>query len=132
MASGIDFHYTGLRVRDLDKAVAFFTEVLGMTLRSRVEATWNGGVFANLGYEGSDHYLELNWYSPDSPFYSEFVEGDQLDHLGLRVKDFEGVLKRLGEAGYPVGIGPIHDGRWHVAFVRGYDGIWLDVYSVDE
>jgi catechol 2,3-dioxygenase-like lactoylglutathione lyase family enzyme len=132
MASDIDFRHTGLRVRDLDGAVAFFTEVLGMKLRARVDDTWNGGVFANLGCEGSDHYLELNWYSPDSRYCSEFVEGDQLDHLGLRVKDFEGTLKRLEDAGYPVQIGPDHDGKWHVAFVRGPEGIWLDVYRVDE
>lgn len=132
MGSDFQFGYTGLRVRDLDGPIEFFTKVLGMNLRARVKATWNKGEFANLGYEGEPHYLELNWYARDSPYYSDFVEGDQLDHLGVKVKDFEGTLKRLGEAGYPVGIGPIHEGKWHIAFVKGYDGIWLDVYSVDE
>jgi lactoylglutathione lyase len=133
MDYGIRFSYTGLRVRDLDKAIDFFTNVLGMKLRARVEAPWNKGVFANLGYEdGSDHYLELNWYAPDSPHFSEFVEGDQLDHLGFRVRDFAGTLKKLEDAGYPVEIGPIHQDKWHVAFVKGVEGIWLDVYQVDE
>ncbi len=103
-----------------------------MTLKSRVEAEWNKGVFANLGYEGEDHYLELNWYAPGSPHATKFVEGDQLDHLGLRVKDFDGTLKRLTDAGYPVAIGPFHEGKWHIAFVKGCEGIWLDVYKVDE
>ncbi len=125
------FGYTGLRVQDLDKAIEFFTEVLGMKLRSKVDATWNKGVFANLGYEGEEHYLELNWYSPDSPHYTEFVGGDQLDHLGIKVEDFEGTLKRLGDAGYPVEIGPVHEDRWHIAFVKGFEGIWLDIYKVD-
>jgi lactoylglutathione lyase len=132
MDSGIKFGYTGLRVRDLDKAIEFFTDVLGMELRARVEADWNKGVFANLGYEGEDHYLELNWYAPGSPHHTEFAEGDQLDHLGMRVKDFPGTLKRLADAGYPVATGPVHEGKWHVAFVKGCEGIWLDIYSVDE
>lgn len=125
------FGYTGLRVRDLDKAIEFFTETLGMRLRSKVDATWNRGVFANLGYDGEEHYLELNWYAPDSPHHAQFVEGEQLDHLGIKVEDFEGTLKRLEDAGYPIKIGPIHDDGWHIAFVEGVEGIWLDIYKVD-
>ena len=125
------FGYTGIRVKDLDGAIELFTNALGMKVRSKVDATWNKGKFANLGYEGEEHYLELNWYSQDSPPYTEFFEGDQLDHLGIKVEDFEGTLKRLGEAGYPVRIGPIHEGRWHIAFVKGFEGIWLDIYKVD-
>jgi catechol 2,3-dioxygenase-like lactoylglutathione lyase family enzyme len=123
------FGYTGLRVRDIDKAIEFFTNVLGMKLREKIEAPWNKGVFANLGYDGDGHYLELNWYAKDSPHNTEFVEGDQLDHLGIRVKDFDGTLKKLQDAGYPVKIGPIHE-DWDVAFVKGYEGIWLDIYKV--
>jgi lactoylglutathione lyase len=132
MSPDIQFGYTGLRVQDIDGAIDFFTKVLGMQLRSRVEATWNKGVFVNLGYEGESHYLELSWYAPDSPYYKRFVAGEQLDHLGLKVRDFERTLKRLERAGYPVKIGPIHEGRWHIAFVEGYEGIWLDIYKVDE
>lgn len=124
------FSYTGVRVKELDKAIEFFTETLGMTLRSKVDATWNKGIFANLGYERDEHYLELNWYAPDSPYYTEFIEGEQLDHLGIEVEDFEGTLKRLSDAGYPVRIGPIYEGGWHIAFVKGFEDIWLDVYKV--
>jgi lactoylglutathione lyase len=132
VGSDMQFGYTGLRVLDIDKAIEFFTSVLGMKLRDRIEATWNKGVFANLGYDGDEHYLELNWYATDSPHYTEFVEGDQLDHLGVQVKDFEGTLKTLEDAGYPVKIGPIHEDKWHIAFVKAYEGIWLDIYKVDD
>ena len=132
METGTRFAYTGLRVRDLDKAIEFFTIVVGMKLKARVRADYNKGEFANLGFEGDNHYLELNWYAPDSQHYTEFVEGEQLDHLGLRVRDFDGTLRRLSNAGYPVKIGPIHEGKWHIAFVKGYEGIWLDIYKVDD
>jgi len=132
VGSDMKFGYTGLRVQDIDRAIEFFTEVMGMKLQGRVEATWNKGVFANLGYDGDEHYLELNWYATDSPHYTKFVEGDQLDHLGIRVKDFDGTLKALEAAGYPVKIGPIHEDKWHIAFVKAYEGIWLDIYEVDD
>jgi len=132
MGSGVRFGYTGLRVENIEGAVDFFTRVLGMRLRSRVEATWNKGVFVNLEYVGEDHYLELNWYAPDSPYYTKFVGGDQLDHLGIKVKDFDGTLEKLRKAGYPITMGPFHEGKWHVAFVKGYEGIWLDIYKTDE
>jgi len=132
MEPRVHFSYTGLRVRDLDKAIEFFTRIMGMKLKARIKADYNKGEFANLGFEGDDHYLELNWYAPDSPHYTEFTDGEQLDHLGLRVTDFEGTLKRLSDAGYPVKIGPVHEGKWHIAFVKGYEGIWFDIFKVDE
>jgi catechol 2,3-dioxygenase-like lactoylglutathione lyase family enzyme len=131
MTEDARFGYTGLGVKNLDRAIEFFTTTLGMTLRSRVDGGWNRGTFANLGFEGEDHYLELNWYDESSPHYTEFTEGDRLDHLGIRVADFEGTLRRLSDAGYPVQIGPTHEGKRHVAFVEAYEGIWLDVYKVD-
>jgi hypothetical protein len=51
--------------------------------------------------------------------------------LGIKVKNFDGTLKALEAAGYPVKIGPIHEDKWHIAFIRGYEGIWLDIHKVD-
>ena len=42
------FGYTGIRVRDLDKAIQFFTSVLGMKLQGRIKAPLNKREFANL------------------------------------------------------------------------------------
>jgi hypothetical protein len=44
----VKFGYTGIRVRDLDGAIDFFTKHLEMILRSRVKADWSKGEFANL------------------------------------------------------------------------------------
>ncbi len=126
----IKFGYTGLRVRDLDGAIEFFTKYLGMKLRARINAHWNKGEFANLVSRGGKHWLELNWYADDSPVGGPFREGDELDHLGFEVDDFEGLLKRLNDAGYPTRIGPIKAGTWEVAFVQGFENIWLDIYRI--
>jgi len=100
------FRYTGLRVRDLDGAINFFTQVLGMKLESRVKAPRNKGEFANLTSKAEKQWLELNWYADDSPIAGPFQEGDALDHLGFQVDNFNKALDRLKEAGYPVVLGP--------------------------
>lgn len=124
------FGYTGVRVRDLDGAIEFFTKYLGMKLRSRIKADSTKGEFANLVSKGQKHWLELNWYADDSPVAGAFSEGEELDHLGFEVDDFEGSLKKLNDAGYPTKIGPTQDGLWEVAFVQGFENIWLDIYKV--
>jgi len=125
------FGYTGIRVRDLDKAIEFYTKLLGMEVQARIPAPWNKGEFANLVTKDEKHWLEINWYADDSCVAGPFKEGEELDHLGFEVDDFEGVLQRLNEAGYPTQIGPIKAGNWDVAFVKGIEGIWLDIYRIN-
>ena len=121
------FVYTGIRVRDLDRAIDFFTRVLGMRLEGRHKSGWTKGEFANLFGGDRKHWLELNWYPPDSPIEGPFREGDELDHLGFEVEDFKGTLLRLKQEGYE----PKHSyggGGWQIAFVPVVDGLWLDVF----
>ena len=115
------FGYTGIRVRDLDEAIKFFTKLLGMKVQARIKAPWNKGEFANLVTGDGKHWLEINWYADDSPVAGPFKEGEELDHLGFEVDDFEDALKRLNEAvyrKYPTLIGPIKAGNWNVAFAK--------------
>lgn len=125
------FTYTGIRVRDLDRAIDFFTRVLGMKLEGRVKVGWTKGEFANLTAADGKHWLELNWYADESPVEGPFREGDELDHLGFEVEDFAGALARLKEEGYVPKHGPHHGGGWHIAFVPVVDGLWLDVFHRD-
>ncbi len=125
------FAYTGIRVRDMDRAVDFFTRVLGMKLEGRVKVGWTKGEFANLVTGDGKHWLELNWYAADSPIEGPFREGDELDHLGFEVPDFADALDRLREEGYVPKRGPFHAGGWHIAFVPVVDGLWLDVFHRD-
>ena len=124
------FWYTGIRVRDLDGAINFFTKILGMKLESRVKAPRNKGEFANLTSAGGKHWLELNWYAEGSPVAGPFREGEELDHLGFQVDAFNKALDRLRDAGYPVVLGPHHGEGWSVAFVKAFDGIWLDIFKM--
>ena len=124
------FSYTGIRVRDLDGAIEFFMNYLGMKLRSRIKSEGNKGEWASMSSKGEKHWLELNWYADDSPVAGPFREGEELDHLGFEVDDFERLLKKLNAAGYPTRIGPVKYGVWEVAFVQGFENIWLDIYRI--
>jgi len=66
------FTYTGIRVRDMERSIDFYTEVMGMGLlfRERMKAT--GGEFAYLKGKSSAQRLELNWYPSDSPYYRDY------------------------------------------------------------
>ena len=66
--------------------------------------------------EGSGQLLELNWYAPDSPFYTEWCHGTEMDHLCFAVDDLEGALKELTAKGVERLGGPysaelVEDGR---------------------
>lgn len=122
------FMYTGIRVRDLDRAIDFFTRVLGMTVQARIKLGRTKGEFANLLSDDGTHWLELNWYAADSPVEGPFREGDELDHLGFEVEDLPAALRLLKAEGYVPRYGPYHAGGWDYAFVPVVDGLWLDVF----
>jgi lactoylglutathione lyase len=56
------FFYTGIRVKDLEASVKFYTTVLGMKERGRNPATAGKGIVVDLVCEDeSGHTLELNF-----------------------------------------------------------------------
>src|SRR2546430_17585309 len=58
------FRYTGIRVRDLDRSIAFYTTVLGMQVTWRMRIRETGGAIAVLKSPRGSQRLELNWYPP--------------------------------------------------------------------
>ncbi len=119
--------YFGIRVRDMDRAVDFYTNVLGLEFQGRKILEWTGGEVAGFKDPESGQILELNWY-PDL----EYRAGDELDHLGFHVKDAKATLERLQAAGCEVAY-PLEDrGEYWYACVTDPDGIWLEIYSVKD
>ena len=69
---GPAFIYTGIRVRDMEESINFYTGMLNMTIadkRERTEPTKDGIV--TLKSRHTSQLLELNWYASDSPCCSE-------------------------------------------------------------
>ena len=121
------FYYTGIRVKDLKKSLAFYTDVLGMKVVGKGTMP-HGGKYAHLRGKGSKQTLELNWYPEGSRFYTEYTSGEELDHLAFVVKDKTKAFKELVKKGAEVAVGP-NDSKGTELYVKDPNGIWLEILS---
>jgi catechol 2,3-dioxygenase-like lactoylglutathione lyase family enzyme len=116
--------YTGIRVRDLERATRFYCDGLGLRPgpSGRMAA---GGTWRELRDPESGAVLELNFYPGDPPYR----EGDELDHLGFKVEDLLAVIRRLESMGAHVRIPPFTEGDTRLAFLTDPDGVWIELYE---
>ena len=119
------FYYSGIRVRDLKKSLDFYTKTLGMNVVRRGTMP-HGGKWVQLRGEGSAQTLELNWYPEGSRFHSEYVQGEELDHLAFMVKDVRAAYRLLLSKGATSAVPPEESDGSEV-YVRDPDGIWLEL-----
>ncbi|HUI86525.1 MAG TPA: VOC family protein [Nitrososphaerales archaeon] len=122
------FYYVGIRVKDIDESVKFYSKLLGMkeTERHTIEAT--KGTVAGLKSSDGKLDLELNHYDRGSPYYVKYAAGEGLDHLAFGVADLDAVLRRAKKLGYTA----IHEvktekSRW--AYVEDPNGIWIELFQ---
>ncbi|MDG2087933.1 MAG: lactoylglutathione lyase [Arenicellaceae bacterium] len=123
--------HTMLRVGDLDRSIAFYTEILGMKLMRKDD--YPEGKFTNvfIGYgdETTDAVLELthNWET------SEYDIGSAYGHIAIEVDDVyravEDIRKRGGEISREAG--PMKGGSRVLAFVRDPDGYAIELLGVE-
>lgn len=121
------FYYTGIRVKDLAKSLDFYTKVLGMKV-VRKGTMPHGGKYVHLRGKASKQMLELNWYPEGSRFYTEYTNGEELDHLAFVVKDKAKAFKELVKKGAEVAVGP-KDSKGTELYVKDPNGIWLEILS---
>ena len=125
------FIYTGIRVRNMDESIKFYTEVLGMEIaveRERTEPTKGEGV--TLKSPNSNQLLELNFYESDSPFFAPYENGEDLDHLAFDVENLESAISDLRKKGIEIVVEPYQIGAtvgWKEAFIKDPNGIWIEL-----
>lgn len=112
--------YTGIRVTDLNRAVDFYTKVLGMEEvgRQRVEAA--NGIVVNLRTSADGPILELNFYDKGSTFDTPYTPGEGLDHLAFEVENLDSAVGEAAKLGHPV-----------VLEVKGKSGKWVYIQDPD-
>ena len=114
--------HTMLRVADLDRSLAFYTEVLGMTLLRRKDYPSGRFTLAFVGYgpESEQTVLELthNW---DTDSYSL---GDAYGHIALGVDDIHSTCAGITRQGGRVvrEPGPMKHGSTVIAFCPQWVG----------
>jgi len=120
------FTYTGIRVRDLKRSIAFYTKVMGLkqVLRGRMRA---GGIFVQLKDAGSRQMLELNYYPRGTKYYERFKNGSELDHLAFWERDVDTKYQELLQKGATKAVEPFSEGGYRLAFVKDPHGIWLEL-----
>src|SRR5437867_12590709 len=97
------FFYTGIRVKDLEASVKFYTTLLGMKVRGRNTVDAAKGTVVELVCDGEGgNTLELNYYEKGSPFDTTYKVGEGLDHLAFAVKDLDAALAEAEKASHPV------------------------------
>ncbi|HTZ61796.1 MAG TPA: VOC family protein [Thermoplasmata archaeon] len=122
MASQVRFVYSGIRVADLGRSVRFYRK-LGFRV---VKRGWfsHGGQWVHLGFPGTDHRLELNYYPKGTPFYRPLRAGEEFDHFGFYVGDARKWVRATVRAGATPVVGFV-DGPAQLMFVKDPDGVWL-------
>jgi lactoylglutathione lyase len=120
--------YTGIRVKDLDASVKFYTHVLGMKEigRNRVDAA--KGTVVDLVSEDGGHPLELNYYDKGSAFDTKYVVGEGLDHLCFRVENLDQALAEAKKVGHPV-VQEIKTATSRWAYIQDPNGIWIELFA---
>lgn len=121
------FHYTGIRVRDLNRSLKFYTKALGLK-RVKGGTMPHGGKFVHLKGPGSPHILELNWYPEGSRFHTPYRRGEELDHLAFVVDDVKRAYEELLANGATAAVSPAESKGTEV-YVKDPDGIWIELLS---
>jgi lactoylglutathione lyase len=122
--------HTMLRVGDLERSLAFYTDVLGMTLLRRRDYPSGRFTLAFVGYgdERDTAVLELthNW---DTPHYDI---GTGYGHIALGVDDIHATCAAIAERGGRVvrEPGPMKHGSTVIAFVEDPDGYKVELIQM--
>jgi lactoylglutathione lyase len=116
-----------LRVGDLQKSIAFYTETLGMKLLRQSENKEYKYTLAFLGYGDEDNNtvieLTYNWDNPD------YEHGEAFGHLAIGVNDIYAICDDIEVKGGDVyrPPGPVKGGKTVIAFVRDPSGYAIEL-----
>lgn len=122
--------HTMLRVVDLDRAIAFYTEILGMQLLRRTDYPEGRFTLAFVGYgsEDKEAVLELthNWDT------TSYELGNAYGHIALAVPDAAAACAEIKARGGRVvrEAGPMKHGKTIIAFVEDPDGYKVELIQV--
>ena len=142
-------HHTGLTVRDLDRSVAFYRDVVGMELVMQQEK--RGGYLgaivgypdahvrqAHLAFPGGGHRLELFQYlHPEGQGEPGEPRDVGITHVCLVVEDVHAAAERLRAAGAELYSDPVFvdtgaNAGGYGVYLRDPDGITLELFQPRE
>ena len=119
--------HTMIRVGDLDRSIAFYTDVLGMRLLRRKDYPDGKFTLAFVGYgdEAANSVIELtyNWG------VDQYDVGTGFGHIALEVDDVYRAAEEIKQRGGRIlrEAGPMNAGTTLIAFVADPDGYPIEL-----
>lgn len=119
------FLHTRLKVRDLDRSIAFYSQHFHMVCRDR-KTSPRGSQLAFMTMPGSPTELELAFL----PWDPDFQLPEDIFHLAFRVEDMTTSLAQMREAGVKITeeASDRRDGG-EMAFIEDPDGYEIELLS---
>ena len=151
---GYTLNHTMLRVKDPAASLAFYCDVLGMTLLRKVDIDAGEFSLYFLGYTDSDDevptdpkavtrylfqrqgVLELthNWGTENEDgavYHDGNSEPRGFGHIALDVPDVDAACERFEQAGIEFVKRPDEGMMKGLAFIRDPDGYWVEILSAE-
>ena len=127
-------HHIAIAVHDLDKALAFYCDGLGLEMTERREVLEEGVEIAFL--PAGEGKIELIQPLDEESGVARFLEkrGERLHHVCLAVEDIEAAIERLRATGARLlSKEPrvdVHGTRYVFVHPRSTHGVLLELYEV--
>lgn len=120
--------HTMIRVKDLDKSVKFYEEVLNMKVQQRLDFEDGRFSLVYLGYGNMEKHtvLELthNWDNTQ-----DYTHGTGFGHIAIKTNDMNGICNKCEQFGGKVTrpAGPMGDTDINLAFIQDPDGYKIEL-----
>ena len=114
--------HTRYRVRDLEKTVSFYKDVLGLK-EVRRHTSGRGSQLVFLKAPEGDEEIEICKFDQSGPV----VVGPDLTHLAFEVDDLEKFAREAAAKGYPLSDGPHSTGSSKIAFIDAPEGYEIEL-----
>jgi lactoylglutathione lyase len=114
--------HTRYRVRDLEKTISFYKDVLGLK-EVRRHTSGRGSQLVFLKAPDSDAEIEICKFDESGPI----VVGPDLTHLAFEVDDLDQFARHAEAKGYPLSDGPHSTGNSRIAFIDAPEGYEVEL-----
>jgi len=126
-----DFQHVTVSVSDVDKALAFYRDLLGFPVLGRLYYDNAIGLVIDFLDIGNNAILEIFSFTKAPTKPSEFIPDDLqlgMRHIAFRVNNVDAVAARLKQAGVKFTLDPLDAvGGVRIAFFKDPDGTLLEI-----
>ena len=114
--------HTRYRVKDLEKTVSFYKDVLGLQ-EIRRHTSGRGSQLVFFKAPASEEEIEICKFDESGPV----VVGPDLTHLAFEVDDLDGFARDAAAKGYPLSDGPHASSSGRIAFIDAPEGYEIEL-----